>query len=156
MDRGRVAERDGKARLASNVSERHIFVRPEYDIVLDGSEIGPTGPLVIARLKPKHATTGTLPEFVLRWDEKDNHLDVDPVSVSKADANRFRQGAGDCYGHHAVKLPSAPRVFGVKVVWHGRLLYHGEIGFSLAREVESRTAIGLSTLVSESSSKAKD
>jgi len=156
MDINKVAKRDGKARSAFNVSERHTFIHPEYDIVLDGRQIGPTGLLVIARLKPKNARTGTSPEFVLRWDEKDNHLDVDPVDVSRAEESQFKKGTSDYYGHHADKLRSGPRVFEANIEWHGQPVYHGEIRFSLAREAETRVAIGLSTSASVSSSKGSD
>jgi len=145
MDINKVAKRDGKARSAFNVSERHKFIHPEYDIVLDGRQIGPTGLLVIARLKPKNATIGALPEFVLRWDGKNNHLDVDPVDVSRAKERQFKKGTNNYYGHHADKLPSGPRVFEVNIGWHGRPVYHGEIRFNLAREAEVRVAIELST-----------
>lgn len=153
MDINKVTKRDGKARSAFNISERHTFIHPEYDIVLDSGQIGPTGLLVIARLQPKNATIGTLPEFVLRWDEKDNHLDVDPVDVLKAEESQFKKGTSNYYGHHADKLRSGPRVFEINIGWHGRLVYHGEIRFNLAREAEARVAIELSTSASMSSSK---
>lgn len=148
MDTNKVAERDGKARSAFNVSEQHTFVRPEYEILLGGRQIGPTGLLVIARLKPKNATIGTSPEFVLRWDEKDNRLDVDAVGASKAEESQFKKGTSDYYGHHAERLRSGPRVFEVDIGWHGRRIYHGEIIFSLAREAEIRTAMKLRASVS--------
>ena len=152
MDTNKVAERDGKARSAFSVSERHTFIHPEYDIVLDDGQIGPTGPLVIARLKPKNATIGTLPEFVLRWDEKDNRLDVDPVNGSSAEESQFKKGTSNYYGHHADKLRSGPRVFEINIRWD-QPVYRGEIRFSLAREVETKSAIRLNPSVSESSSK---
>lgn len=150
MDTNKVAKRDGKARRAFNVSERHTFIHPEYDIVLDGEQIGPTGLLVIARLRPKNATIRTFPEFILRWDEKDNHLDVDPVDVSKAEESQFKKGTSNYYGHQASKLRSNPRVFEANIGWHSQPVYHGEIRFNLAREAEVRVAIGLSTSASVS------
>jgi len=150
MDTNEVAKRDGKARRAFNVSERHTFIHTEYDMFLDGAQIGPTGLLVIARLKPRNAAIGTLPEFVLRWDEKDKHLDVDPVHVSEAEERQFRRGTSGYYGHHGDKLDSGPRVFEVNIGWHGQPIYHGEIGFSLGREVEARVALGLSASASMS------
>ena len=150
MDANKVTNRDGKARSAFNVNERHTFIHPEYDIVLDGQHIGPTGLLVIARLRPKNATIETLPESVLRWDEKDNHLDVDPVEVSEAEESKFRKGTSNYYGHHTDKLQSGPRVFEANIGWHGYRIYHGEIRFNLARVAETRVGIGLSASVSVS------
>jgi hypothetical protein len=150
MDTNEVAKRDGKARRVFNVSERHTFIHAEYDIVPNGAQIGPTGPLIIARLKPRNATIGTLPEFVLRWDEKDKRLDVDPVHVSGAEERQFRRGTSGYYGHHADRLDSGPRVFEANIEWHGQPIYHGEIGFSLAREVEARVSLELSASASVS------
>lgn len=150
MDPNKVARRDGKARSAFNVSERHTLINSAYEIALDGQQIRPTGPLVIARLRPKNATITTLPEFVLRWDEKDNRLDVDPVDVSEAEGTKFRKGTSSYYGHHAKKLQSGPRVFEANIGWHGYRIYHGEIRFSLAREVEATAALGLSASASVS------
>jgi len=153
MDTNKVAKRDGKARRAFNVSEQHTFIHAEYDIVLDGAQIGPTGLLVIARLKPKDDTMGTLPEFVIRWDEKDNHLDVDPLDVSKVKERQFKKGTSGYYGHHADKLDSGPRVFKANIEWHGQPIYHGEIRFNLSREAEARVVLELSASASVSFSK---
>ena len=155
MDTNKVARRDGKARRAFNVSERHTFIHAQYHMVPDGAQIGPTGLLIIARLKPKNTRTGTLPEFVLRWDEKDRRLDVDPVGVSETEERQFRRGTSGYYGHHAHKLDSATRVFEANIGWRGQSIYHGEIGFSLAREAEATVALGLSASASVSFSKEK-
>jgi|GEM_PF-3074736 len=153
MDPNKVAKQDGKARSAFNVSERHTFIRPAYEIVLDGQQIRPTGLLVIARLRPKNATITTLPEFVLRWDEKDNHLDVDPVDASKAEVSKFKKGTSSYYGHHAEKSQSGSRVFEANIGWHGYRIYQGEIRFNLARKTEATAVLGLSTSASTSFSK---
>lgn len=153
MDRNKVAERDGKARKAFNVNEQHTLVHTGYNISLDSGQIESTGRLVIARLKPKDATARILPEFVLRWDEKANSLDVDPVNVSIVEAREFKKGTGDYYGHHPKKVGSNPRVFEVNIGWRGQQVYHGGIKFSLAREVEVKAALGIGTSLSVSSSK---
>jgi hypothetical protein len=153
MDTNKVAKRDGKARRTFNVSEQHTFIHAEYHMVPDGAQIGPTGLLIIARLKPKNTTAGALPEFVFRWDEKDSHLDVDPVGVSEAEETQFKRGTSGYRGHHADKLDSATRIFEANVRWRGQSIYHGEIGFSLAREAEATAALGLSASASVSLSK---
>ena len=153
VDRNKVAERDGKARRAFNVNEQHTHIHTGYDIVLGSGQIESTGRLVIARLKTKDAMARILPEFVLRWDEKANSLDVDPGNVLIVEAREFKKGTGDYYGHHPKKVGSNPRVFEVNIRWRGQQVYHGEIRFSLAREVEVKAALGVSTSVSVSSSK---
>jgi len=137
-----VAERDGKARSAFNVSECHTFIDSQYDIVL-GKPIGNTGPLVVAILKAKNATPEA--DFVLRWDEKANRLDVEPpVNASRRQKQMFRNGTNGYSGHQPEKIGSGPRVFKVDIIWNCKGLYHGEIGYNLAREVELKTSIGLS------------
>lgn len=144
MDTSKVAGRNGKARRAFNVSEEHILKHPQYDIVLDGVQIGRTGLLVIARLRPKNVAKGTFPEFVLRWDEKANQLDVDPLDVSEAELAEFRRGTSDYYGHHTDKVGAGPKVFETSIGWRGHAIYHGQIRFSLAREVEIRCGLSAS------------
>jgi len=142
MDKNKVAERDGKARSAFNVSECHTFIDSQYDIVL-GKPIGNTGPLVVSILKAKNATPEA--DFMLRWDEKANRLDVEPpVNASKRQKRMFRNGTNGYSGHQPERIGSDPRVFKVDIIWNCMELYHGEIGFNLAREVESKTSIGLS------------
>jgi hypothetical protein len=155
MDADEVARRDGKARNVFNVNEQHTFIHREYDIFLDRGRIGATGLLLIARLKPRIAPIETLPEFVLRWDEKANQLDVDPLAVSEAELGQFRKGTGDYYGHHADKVGSDPRVYEANIRWHGQPIYHGQIRFNLAREVETKSALRLHPYVSETANKGK-
>lgn len=141
MDKNKVAERDGKARSAFNVSECHTFIDSQYDIVL-GKPIGETGPLVVAKLEAKDAPPKAA--FILRWDEKANCLDVEPpANATRKQKQLFRNGTNGYSGHHPEKIGSGPRVFEVDIVWNCKGLYHGEIGFSLGREVEAKVSIGL-------------
>ena len=140
MDKNEVAKLDGKARSVFNVSECHTFIDSQYDIVL-GESIGKTGPLVVAILKAKNATPEV--DFVLRWDEKANYLDVEPpVNATRAQKQKFRNGTDGYSGHHPEKIGSGPHVFKVDIIWNCKGLYRGEIGFSLARAVESKISIG--------------
>jgi hypothetical protein len=148
MDKDKVAKRDGKARSAFNLSEQHTFIHPEYHIVLDGKQIGLTGLFVIARLELGNATIGTLPEFILRWDEKGNHLNVDPVGVSKAMKRRFEKGTDNYYGHHSEQSRSGTNVLEVNIGWDGQPIYNGKIRFSLKREAEITAGVRLSTSIS--------
>lgn len=154
MDKDQVAEYDGKARSAPKVSEQHRFIHSDYEIVLGGTQIGPTGLLVIAELKPRDANIGTFPKFVFRWDEKANCLDVDPANVSRTEINHFKEGFGGYYGHHTVKSSSSPRVFTANIGWRTERIYEGQISFNLARKVKLETTIGLNTSVGVRSDKS--
>jgi len=143
MDKDKVAKRDGKARSAPKSSEQHTFIHADYEIVLKRRPIEGTGPLVIAELKPRDTKIGALPRFVFRWDEGANHLDVDPVKVSKAEKSQFQHGIGGYYGHRTVRLSSSPRVFAADIGWRAERIYQGQITFNLAREVATETVLEL-------------
>ncbi|MDD5591087.1 MAG: hypothetical protein PHY18_04075 [Dehalococcoidales bacterium] len=157
MDRKKVEQRNGKARKAFNMVEKRTYISPEYDMVLGNEEISSTGPLVIARLKLKNADKkGTLPEFLFRWDEKDNHLDIDALDTSKKRQILFRNGNTEYYGHRPTRISTSPRIFQIEIAWSGNKVYSGEFGFSLGRDVEAKTAIGIKTSISISSGKSPD
>jgi hypothetical protein len=153
MDRNQVAKCDGKARSAPKISEQHTFIHADYEIVIEHALIRHTGPLIIARLKPKDTRIGTLPTFVFRWDERDNHLDVDPVNVSEAETSQFKDGTGGYCGHHTVKFSSNLRTFAADIGWRAERIYQGQITFNLARNVKCDVAVGVSTSVSVISDK---
>jgi len=155
MDRKKVAERDGKPRKAFNRIEDRIYLHTEYDIVFGTGKLLPTGPLVIAELRPKDARTGEWPAFVLRWDDKDGRVDVDPLNVSNDERQEFEKSTSGHYGHQSKRVGSNPRVFEINVGWHGQQVYQGKISFSLDREWEGKATIGLATRASYSSSKGK-
>jgi hypothetical protein len=142
MDIKKVEQRDGKARRTFNVSEEHTYIHPEYDIVMGSEEIGSTGLLAIVRLRPKNTKTGTSPEFVLRWDNKDNQLDVDAVNVSEKEQSAFRKPSTGYYGHHPARIGAGNRIFEVNVRWRGQQIYCGKVRFNLGREVESIATMG--------------
>jgi hypothetical protein len=141
MDTKKVEERDGKARATLNVSEEHKYIRPDYDLVLGKGEIGPTGLLAIATLKLKNSGAGVLPEFILRWDDKDDWLDVDSLSKLEKEQRLFRKGIGEYYGHHAVRISVSPRVFRINLVWQGQVIYRGKLKFNLSRDLEVRDTV---------------
>lgn len=150
MDIKKVEERDGKARATLNVSEEHKYIHPDYDLVLGEGEISPTGLLAIATLKLKNPRTGVLPEFILRWDDKDDRLDVDSLSKLEKEQRLFRKGTGEYYGHHSVRISFSHRVFEINLAWRGQVIYHGKLKFNLSRDVEARDAVVLKATASAS------
>jgi hypothetical protein len=131
MDIEEVEERDG-AKATLDVSGEHEYIHPDYDLVLGEGKIGPTGLLSIARLRLKNPRTGSLPEFVLRWDDKDDCLDVDSLSELEEEQRLFKKGTGEYYGHHSVRISISPRVFEISLMWRGQLIYRGRLKFNLS------------------------
>ena len=116
MDIKEVKERDG-AKAILNVSEEREYIHPDYDLVLGEGQIGPTGLLAIATLKLENPRTGLLPELVLRWDDKDDRLDVDSLSNLDEEQKLFRKGTGEYCGHHSVRISISSRVFKIDLMW---------------------------------------
>ena len=58
-----------------NIKVEFAYLNSDYDLVLlQGNEITGQGLLLCGKLKPKKPL---LPEFLIRWDEKGDHLNVD-------------------------------------------------------------------------------
>lgn len=142
MDKQEVSKRDGKARKTFNVDKQQLYLDTDYNIVvLENNEISPTGLLIIAELRP--IQNKKLPRFVFRWDQKANTLDVDALNAKKEDIDKFKNGTSNFSGHHPTKLTVEGRQYEVRIVWAGKILFQGHIGFSLAREVVFSVALGV-------------
>jgi len=144
MDIQEVAKRDGKARRTMNVNESTYYIDSDYVIdMYDNNKITNTGLLTIANLhKNKHLTTKST-EFLFRWDGKTNTLDIDPCNALPNERAKFKKGTRNYSGHHPKKLPSGGWEYECKIIWGGKQLYHGKIGFNLAREVAASTGIAV-------------
>ena len=132
-----VVERDG-AKAILNISEAREYVHPDYDLVLGERQIGPTGLLTIAKLKLKNPRTGSLPEFVFRWDDKDDHLDVDSLSALEKEQRLFKRETDGYYGHHSMIISISPRVFEINLMWCGQVIYQGRLKFNLSIDLSVR------------------
>jgi hypothetical protein len=127
-----------------NITESHEYIDGRYVIAMfSGIEIGPTGLLVISRLTLNKTEEVGLPEFLFRWDEKSNELDIEPEDTSRSKANLFKRGTARYHGHHTTKIGSGPRVFEADIWWEGKQIYKGQIGFSLARDVAAFVSVGV-------------
>lgn len=149
MDIQEVAKRDGKARRTMSVNESTYYIDSAYVIdIYDSNKITNTGLLTIADLHQKKHLATKSTEFLFRWDEKANTLDIDPCNALSNEKAEFNKGTSSYSGHHPKKLPSSTREYEVKIIWGGKQLYHGKIGFSLAREVAFSTGITVKPSVS--------
>jgi hypothetical protein len=149
MDIQEVAKHDGKARRTINVSESTFYIDYNYVIdTYDNNEITKTGLLVVANLHSKNRLTKKSIEFLFRWDGKANTLDIDPCHATSKERSKFISGTNGYSGHHPKKLTSATREYEVELIWEGKRLYHGKIGFGLARVVVSSTSLVINLSVS--------
>jgi hypothetical protein len=92
------------------------------------------GWLVVGKLQPKIAL---LPQFLFRWDEKDQRLDVDIEEVSDTTEKSFKQGKNGYSGHHARKSEKDGRFFDIDIWIPGKHVFKGCISFNLAITAEA-------------------
>jgi hypothetical protein len=123
-----------------NIKYESAYLNPDYDLeILQDDKISEQGLLLCGKLKPK---IPSLPEFWLRWDEKEEELDIDMHGDSKhrKDWNNSRNGY---IGHHAVRMKKEGRHFKVSIETPTMKVYDGVISFNLARDVTAIAKIGL-------------
>ena len=93
-------------------------------------------------LKPKRES---LPEFVFRWDEKAESLDVDILNVSENAKRKFRQEVEGYRGHHTRRIPDCKdrRVYEtlIEMPLFGTV-FRGRIVAPLHRKLELSSSIG--------------
>jgi len=156
VDPGKVREKDGKARKPLKVEVSTGYLNSDYRLQLcSDHSIGNTGLLVIFRLTTKSSKP---PEFIGRWDEKDNSLDVDILGVDKAEKSRFKRGEVGCSDHHpTMRITSnrAGRTFHVNIQYRCTLIFDGVVCFGLHRELELATKCTTVASVSAKLIKAK-
>jgi hypothetical protein len=77
MEYSKFREKTVKAESAHNIGPQNLYLDPDYSLkVVPISAVTPTGLLAVLRLEP---TVPGLPSFVVRWDDKQNTIDVDLV-----------------------------------------------------------------------------
>jgi len=97
--------RDGRAFGVNKVEAEVDYKCEDYDLkCYSGREITKTGLLKVAALKPRRKS---LPEFVFRWDEKTEILDVDILNAPKSAERKFKEEVGGYKGHHTRRIPDS-------------------------------------------------
>lgn len=138
MDRNqkieKIANLHGRVSRISNliVDAKHLdsnYIREECDGVL--SE---TGELEILKLVPK---SGTGPYFRARWDQVPERVDFDMENASNSAIRNFNKHARGYGGHHTDRTTDPnTRVFDVKIELPNRVIFEGQVSFSVTYEVK--------------------
>jgi hypothetical protein len=128
--------KDGRAFGVTKVAvEPGHVLHPDYDLRIETPRrITRTERLVVLELVPK--VEGLL-GFSGRWDERDGHLDIDPVGGSRSAKAKFRNGRGGYRGHHPTLLTD--RLFDVDVQVPGSIVFRGVVSFGLSRQLDLST-----------------
>jgi hypothetical protein len=127
---------------AFNIKADITYIHDEYElVVLPKISITEQGLQLIGKIKPKN---NTMPEFLIRWDEKDNHLNVDIVPEEKL----WKRGIQGYKGHLAEKLKDrAGRAFSLIIETPASKVFNGVVSFNLARDRSLKTSTGMSATV---------
>jgi hypothetical protein len=120
MENGRFREKTVKAESAFNIVPQNRYLDPDYSLrILPISAVTPTGLLAVLRLAP---TVPGLPSFVVRWDDKQNTIDVD-LEGNASDREAFKLECNGYKGHHPSTVSVEPRVFKIDIQLPGRKVY---------------------------------
>ena len=122
-----------EANKVFNVRVELAYLNPDYDLeLLQNNKITDQGLLLCGKLKPK---LSSLPEFLFRWDEKGDHLNVDMIPDEgcqddwKSETNGFK-------GHRPERTSDRPgRAFKLLITTPNLKVFNGIISFDLARDV---------------------
>ena len=138
MDEKKVA-RNGRAFGVNRVEADTRYIDKNYRLrCYPENRITQTGLLEVAALKPKRKG---LPEFVFRWDENADTLDVDIMGVPDDVRRSFRRGIHGYAGHHTKRV-SKDKVFEVSIRTPEREIFCGSVITPLHRELELTASVG--------------
>ncbi|MFA5056174.1 MAG: hypothetical protein WC562_08430 [Dehalococcoidia bacterium] len=131
---------------AFNVSWQVCYCDKDY-ILEEYKErrTAPDGRLVIAELRNKE---GVPPSFLFRWDEKDDHLNVDINGVTNTIAESFKKGKGGYKGHCPKRRKSENTTFEVDIRILDKQIFHGYVKFNINHMAKSATSMGLAVSAS--------
>jgi len=100
----------------------------------------PDGRLIIAKLRNKK---GIPPSFLVRWDEKDDHLNVDIKGVMDTEVESFEKGNGGYSGHCFKRIKADGSTFEVDIRIPDKQIFHGCVKFNINHMAKSAIPIGL-------------
>jgi hypothetical protein len=122
-----------EARKVFNIKVEIIYINSNYVLELfQDNIITEQGLLTCGKLKPKSAE---LPEFIFRWDEKQDHLNVDMKSC-KESKNNWKSEKNGYRGHRTERVRDIPKwAFYLMIKTPSLKVFEGSIIFSLSKNV---------------------
>jgi len=121
-----------KAESAFEIVPQTLYLDSDYSLgKVPISAVTQTGLLVVLRLG---SVVPGLPSFVVRWDDKQNAIDVD-LEGNACDCDAFRHERNGYRGHHPVTISVEPRVFKVDIQLPKRKVYEALLTFNVGRSV---------------------
>ena len=132
MEYSKFREKTAKAESAYNIGPQNLYLDLDYSLkVVPISAVTPTGLLAVLRLEP---TVPGLPSFVVRWDDKQNTIDVD-LEGNATDREAFKLERNGYKGHHPATVSIEPRVFKIDIQLPQRKVYEALLTCNVGRSV---------------------
>ncbi len=132
MEYNKFREKPVKAESAYNIVPQDLYLDPDYSLRIESmSAVTLTGLLVVLRLQP---TVPGLPSFVVRWDDKQNTIDVD-LEGNVTDREAFKLERNGYKGHHPATVSVEPRIFKIDIQLPQRKVYEALLTCNVGRSV---------------------
>jgi hypothetical protein len=146
MDKDRFAKKTSKTVSSRNINVTWEFLSKDYRAPTVAAEATPsaTGHLELLRIEPKR-TRMDMPTFSVRWDHKDDSVDVDLLWNSDEESHRFKVRELGYRGHHTHKLDQPLRTHAIDIatpatgsVFKGTITLNVDLAESLEFEASPR------------------
>ncbi len=145
MESAKFKEKTVKAESAFNVVPQNLYLDAEYTLRIPTiSTATQTGLLAVLRIEP---TSTALPAFVIRWDDKQNTIDVD-LEGSAPDREAFEAERNGYKGHHPETVSADPRIFRIDIQLPQRKVYEALLTCNIGHTVSLKDGFELKAEVS--------
>ena len=122
------------------------YMSKDYELLCyPHNKIEGTGRLEVGALKPQKKG---LPGFVMRWDEKEEAVDIEISGVSDNARRNFRREENGYKGHHTKRVSGDSRIFEVDVATPKEVVFQGRIVVLLVRKKALRDSLSLTDSLS--------
>ena len=132
MEYNKFRDKTVRAESVFNIVPENLYLDLDYSLrIVPISAVTRTGLLAVLRLQP---TVPGLPSFVVRWDDKQNTIDVD-LEGNVIDREAFKLERNGYKGHHPVTVSVEPRVFKIDIQLPRRKVYEARLTCNVGRSV---------------------
>jgi hypothetical protein len=145
MDKDSFAKKASKTLGSRDIIVTTTFVSAEYcqpPSSVREVRTSETGHLQLLRIEPNRAD---LPSFSVRWDHKDNSVDIDLISINEEEVACFKAEKLGYRGHHTDKLDLPSRKYLINIetpatgpVFRGTLTLNIDLAILVTSRVVAR------------------
>jgi hypothetical protein len=133
MDKRRVFIKNGRPIFrVDKISSPKVeirYIHPDYVFHFEEGGLTDTGLLNVFKIDS--LTSPSCPQFVGRWDQSVETLDVDVFNVSTTSGVKFRAGKDGFTGHHPQRLSDSNRSYNITVRLPTGMIFDGSVSFNV-------------------------